>query len=259
MPPSDQSRTPQYLLVMTATSLPAPTAGVKRADPELRLDDYREALRFWLAHPHPALRRILLLENSGADLSSLQGIADRENPLHKQVEILSVPGNDIPEGRNYGYTEMQLLDAGLARSRLRHETTHLIKVTGRLTFPSLGRALDLTPEPFDVLVDLRKLGFPRPGFDAYTQLFVLSHSFYDRVLRDSRHEMTSTDVRLLEHLIARKVAPFRGQPGIHLRFPVNVEPVGLSGFSAKRYNTPSRALTRALRALFRKIAPDFWF
>jgi hypothetical protein len=250
---------PRYLLVMTATIIPAVNAGVKRADPRLRLEDYKQALRYWLNYQHPAADRILLLENSGADLAELRAIAVDENPLGKPVEILSVPDNRIPEGTNYGYTEMQMLDEGLLPSQLRRQTTHMIKVTGRLTFPALGKALDKLQEPFDLLVDCRKLGFPRRGFDASTQLFVCSHDFYDRVLRDSRKEMNSTDVRLLEHLIFRKVIPFKGQPGIYLRFPINVEPVGYSGFKSRSYNSPKTALTRAIRAALRVIAPHYWF
>jgi hypothetical protein len=254
---------PRYLLVMTATIVPAANAGVKRADPLLRLEDYKHALRTWLNYEHAAADRILLLENSGADLSELRAIAADENPRRKPVEILSVPGNRIPEGTNYGYTEMQMLDDGLAMSHLRRETTHMVKATGRLTFPALGKALDRIDarvgEPFDLMVDCRKLGFPRRGFDAAVQLFVCSHEFYDRVLRDSKKEMNSTDLRLLEHLIFRKVIPFKGQPGIYLRFPCNIEPVGYSGFKSRSYRSPTMALTHAIRAALRVIAPDYWF
>jgi hypothetical protein len=257
--PSESVSAPRYLLVMTATIVPAPNAGVKRADPQVRLEDYKQALRFWLHYEHPSADRILFLENSGAGLEQLQAIARDENPQHKPIEFLAIPGNYIPAGSNYGYTEMELLDEGLARSELRRQTTHMIKVTGRLTFPALGKALDQTKKPFELLVDCRKLGFPRRGFDANTQLWVCSHGFYDRVLRDSKREMNSTDVRLLEHLIYRKVAPFKGQPGIHLRFPCNVEPVGFSGFKSRSYNTPGAALTRCIRAFLRVIAPNYWF
>jgi hypothetical protein len=249
---------PLYLLVMTATIIPATNAGVRRADPQIRLDDYKKALRFWLRDPHPATGRILLLENSGADLSELQAIAADENPHAKPVEILFVPGNEIPEGSNYGYTEMQMLDEGLALSSLRRQTTHMIKVTGRLTFPTLGNALDkITPPEF--MIDCRRLGFPRRGFDAKTQIFVCSHDFYDRVLRNSRQEMNSTDVRLLEHLIFRKVIHYKGQSGIHLRFPINVEPLGYSGFKSRTYGSPGSSLTRGVRALLRVVAPNYWF
>jgi hypothetical protein len=254
---------PRYLLVMTATITPAANAGVKRADPKLRLEDYKQALRYWLNYEHPAADRILLLENSGADLGELRAIAADENPRGKPVEILSVPGNRIPEGTNYGYTEMQMLDDGLALSQLRRETTHMIKATGRLVFPALGKALDRintrVGKPFDLMVDCRKLGFPRRGFDAAVQLFVCSHDFYDRVLQDAKKEMNSTDLRLLEHLIFRRVIPFKGQPGYYLRFPCNIEPVGYSGFKSRSYRSPKTALTRAMRAALRVIAPDYWF
>jgi hypothetical protein len=254
---------PVYLLVMTATIVPAANAGVKRSDPRLRLEDYKQALRYWLNYAHPAADRILVLENSGADLLPLEAIARDENPRNKPVEILSVPGNEIPEYSNYGYTEMQLLDDGLAQSRLRRETTHMIKVTGRLTFPALGKALDMianrSSAPLELMVECRKLGFPRRGFDASVQLFACSHNFYDRVLRNAKAEMNATDVRLLEHLIFRKVIPFQGQPGIYLRFPCNIEPVGFSGFKSRSYNSPKAAISSSIRAMLRVLAPNYWF
>ena len=256
---TQHAASPSYLLVMTATIIPAAGSGVRRSDPQLRLEDYKRALRYWLRYEHPAADRILFLENSSADLSELRAIAADENPRSKPVEILSVPGNKIPEGRNYGYTEMQMLDEGLALSQLRRQTSHMIKVTGRLIFPAIGNALDRIAEPFELMIDCRKLGFPRRGYDASVQLFVCSHSFYDRVLRNSKEEMNSTDIRLLEHLVFRKVIPFKGQPGIHLRFPCNIEPVGYSGFKSRSYNSPKTALTRATRAALRVIAPNYWF
>jgi hypothetical protein len=248
-----------YLLVMTATIVPSVNAPVKRADPRIRLDDYKRALRYWLQYRHAAAERILLLENSGADLEELRAIAANENPLGKAVEILSVPGNRIPEGRNYGYTEMQLLDEGLALSRLRQVTTHMIKATGRLIFPALGKAIDRASKPFDVMVDCRKFGFPLRGADTNAQLLFFSHSFYDRVLRGSRDEMNTTDVRLLEHLIFRKVIPFKGHPGIHLRFPCNVDPVGHSALRDKSNRSPDTAISRGIRAAMRVVAPNYWY
>jgi hypothetical protein len=257
--PTHPDQPPRYLLVMTATIIPAANSGVRRADPQLRLEDYKRALRYWLNYPHPAAERILFLENSGADLSQLRDLAAQENPRGREVEFLSLPVHPIPEGKNYGYNEMAMLDEGLAQCRLRQTTTHMIKTTGRLTFPALGRALDLLGRAPELMVDCRKLGFPRKGCDASVQLFACSHGFYDRVLRDSREEMNSTDVRLLEHLIFRKVIAFKGQPGIHLRFPCNIDPVGYSGFKARSYNSPRSAFSRAIRAALRVVAPNYWF
>jgi len=194
----------------------------------------------------------------------LRAIAEDENPLRREVEFVALPAHAIPSGVNYGYTEMQMLDEGLAVSKLRQSTTHMVKVTGRLTFPALGKALDRIAKrtgaaSFELMVDCRKLSFPRRGYDAAVQLFVCSHAFYDRVLRDSRREMNSTDVRLLEHLIFRRVIPLKGQPGYFLRFPCNIEPMGYFGFKDRRYDSAHTAVTRGIRALLRVVAPDYWF
>ncbi|MGD1106664.1 MAG: hypothetical protein ABR865_06430 [Terracidiphilus sp.] len=254
---------PRFLLVMTATVAPPANAQVKRSSPQVRLEDYKRALRFWLHYPHAAAERILFLENSGADLSELRAIAETKNPQRREVEFLSLPVHEIPPGTNYGYTEMQMLDDGLALSKIRHDTTHMIKVTGRLTFPALGKALDRIANsrsvPLELMIDCRRLGLFRRGYDARVQLFVCSHAFYDRVLRNSNREMNSTDVRLLEHLIYRKVIPFKGRPGCYLRFPCNIDPVGHFGFKDRRYDSPRTAVSRGTRALLRVIAPNYWF
>jgi hypothetical protein len=252
---------PIYLLVMTATIRPAANAQVKRSSPQVRLEDYKRGLRFWLSYPHPAAERILFLENSGADLSELRAIAENENPQGRDVEFLSLPARDIPAGTNYGYAEMQMLDEGLALSKLRLATTHMIKVTGRLIFPALGKALDRVANkaPLELMIDCRKLSLFRRGYDARVHLFVCSHAFYDRVLRGANREMNSSDVRLLEHLIYRKVIPFKSRSGYYLRFPCNIDPVGYFGFKNRRYDSPRTAVSRSVRALLRMIAPGYWF
>ena len=254
---------PRYLLVMTATITPPANAQVKRSSPQVRLEDYKRALRFWLRYPYASAERILFLENSGADLSELRAIAESDNPFNREVEFLPLRVQKIPPGTNYGYAEMQSLDEGLSLSKLLQATTHMIKVTGRLTFPTLGNALDRVASqrsaPLELMIDCRKLGLFRRGYDARVQLFVCSHSFYDRVLRGSNREMNSTDMRLLEHLIYCKVIPFKDQPGCYLRFPCNIDPVGHFGFKDRRYDSPRTALTRSTRTLLRVIAPDYWF
>ena len=257
---SSESTTPaQWLLVMTAAIEPSPQATVRRADPALRRADYEQALRFWLRYPHPCASRILFLENSSADLTSLRRIVEQENTLGKQVEFLSIPSGHIPDGLNYGFSEMELLDAGLSRSVLRRETTHMIKTTGRLVFPGLGRALDRLPAAPELLIDCRRFPWPRQGADARVQLFACSHAFYDRHLRDSRLRLRPGGPRLLEQLIYSQVIGCRAEPDVHLRFPCNIDPVGYSGFRASSYQSPGQRAGQLLRALLRRVAPSYWY
>lgn len=248
-----------WLLVMTATIHPAPDVAVQRADPALRLADYERALRFWLAESHLSAERILFLENSGASLSSLQRIAEHENPAGKPVEFLSIPATPIPAGLNYGYSEMELLDRGLDRSELRLNTTHIIKTTGRLVFPALGRALDLLSSAPELLIDCRRFPWPRRGADARVQLFACSLAYYDRHLRGSHHAMNATHLRLLEQLLYSRVIGTQGQTGVYLRFPCNIDPVGYSGFKGRSYQSPSQIFDQRTRAFLRRIAPSCWY
>ena len=98
-----------------------------RSDPSVRRKDYLNAFRFWLAHPDQRLRRILLIENSGADLSEFQ---EEARGSSKEVEIISTTPAWPPEGLHYGYSELLMMDEALSKSRLYQESSHLIKATG---------------------------------------------------------------------------------------------------------------------------------
>ena len=252
---------PRYLLVMTATIVPAANAGVKRADPLLRLEDYKHALRYWLNYEHPAADRILLLENSGADLSQLRAIATDENQRRKPVEILSVPGNRIPEGTNYGYTEMQMLDDGLAMSQLRRETTHMVKATGRLTFTNVQGLIRRLPAEYRIAVDSRSRN-SKERFSP-TQLFLAETEFYNTYLRNLYQRMTADDQRnhYIENLIYDTLIqlPADVRDKVVMRWPVNCDPVGIEGTTGRSYRRASKRIASALRGTARVVAPQFWF
>jgi hypothetical protein len=278
----------RYLLVLTATIRPAANAAVQRRDPILRLEDYLTALRFWLNFDDKRLSNILFLENSGADLTPVRNLVQESNPHSKRVEILSVPGNDIPPGINYGYGEMEMLDQGLEKTLLRKSTTHMIKVTGRLRFPALGEVLDRLPPRFDVAVECRQRGKyatvlerllkledrfdlgliwktaretltapEKPWTSAQVMMF--SYDFYDQHLRKAYHEMRVPYPTLIENLICDRIIPFKQQTGVILRWPVNLEPEGFAGHAKKNYSSPKRTLIRQTRGLLRKLAPNVWF
>ncbi len=250
----------QYLLILTATITPASGVKVERSDPALRRADYRDAFTYWLNHADPRLKNILLIENSGADLSEFKAAADKSN---KQVEIISIPPNPPPAGMHYGYSELQMIDHGLEQSQFWAKATHLIKATGRLYFPDLPRLLDSVPEDFKIVVDARaRLPF-RPSEKGFVsaQLFLAQHEFYDSTMRKSYHSLAKEFhyPSLVEHLFFELLTPLRQQNGVLLRFPVNCEPVGFAGHLHKRYDSPGRLAAAKARSILRVVAPDFWF
>ena len=252
----------EYLLVMTACI--DPSAGhyrINRADPATRLSDYQRALRFWLSYPDERVRRILFIENSGFPLDSLRSIADRENKLGKETEFISLDCNWYPETSHYGYAEMRMLDLGLQQSRLRRETTHMIKVTGRLTFPALADLLDHIPDGFDFVADARiwrtpwkKHTVPFVG----TQLILFSHDFYAAHLQTKCDEMAQSG-HWMESFFYRELSQLaQGGRGRLLRFPRSVDPVGQPAHRSRSYSHPVQRVTNTFRAGMRRIVPGWW-
>jgi hypothetical protein len=249
------------MLVLTATITPSLGVTLARCDPNVRRSDYLRAFKYWLRHPDPRLRYILFAENSGANIAEFREAAEC---CEKEVEIISICPNPPPPGMHYGFSELQMIDRALSESRLRKQTTHMVKVTGRLVFPSLPKLLTRLPDHVELAIDCRaRLPVLRPsstGF-ASTQLFVAKHQFYDSNLRRS-YELLSTRQGLYPHFMENmffdQLLPLKEEKGVFLRFPVNCEPVGWAAHWDKQYNTPSRFLITTVRAVSRVITPKLW-
>jgi hypothetical protein len=98
-----------------------------RRDTETRLDDYKQAFRLWLACPD--VRSIVVVENSGFDLTVLAEMASRVPD--KNVEFLSFVCSDFDGSLGKGYGEMLCLEHCLQHSKLLASSPRFLKVTGR--------------------------------------------------------------------------------------------------------------------------------
>jgi hypothetical protein len=253
----------QFLLTMTACIDPSKGRyPIIRSDPAVRLRDYEDALLFWLQYPDERLKRILFVENSGSSLHSLQNIVDKQNPLCKAVEFLSLDCNWYPSGGHYGYSELRALDFGLQQSKLKSQTTHMIKVTGRFKFPTLSRLLDRLPTEFDVAADARvrkkilHKSSERPFVT--TQIILFSHSFYEQHLQKSYEDLGKNGVPFIECLFYDKLIPFKGRAGVSLRFPCNADPVGIPAHRVRSYNHPIQRVVYTFRGVTRRLFPSWW-
>jgi hypothetical protein len=248
-----------YLVVMTACIDPSAGAvKVRRSDPLLRLEDYRQALRFWLHLPDPRLNRILFIENSGYSLDAIHQLVTAENRLGKEFEAISLTCNSYPPGLDYGYAELNMLDQGLARSALARQARYYTKATGRLTFPRISKLLDRLPEDFQFAVDSRT-ALPLRGqkqFWTHTRLMIFSAEFYEKHLRDVKQQLVAGEC--VEMMMYKVFAEFHGQPGAIRRFPVHVSSRGISGTSGESYDTVKRRALDVLRGLTRRVAPNWW-
>ena len=131
---------PIHILLMTATITPLNAPVLTRTNPVDRLHDYQGALDSYLDLIDRPLDKIVFVENSDSDVTTLREMAERRN-LSGRVEFLCNYGQHAycELGRPYG--EMKLLDYAMANSeaiRDAGEDAIVWKITGRYIIKNLG-------------------------------------------------------------------------------------------------------------------------
>lgn len=117
------------VLLLTATVRAGDVIFCDRRDSELRLADYLYAFKFWIGEP--LLSRIVLVENSGYDLSAFQEIVDRRARKDLEVELLSFVQKPFARTLGKSYGEAKIVEHAFEHSRLLADAGLVIKCTGR--------------------------------------------------------------------------------------------------------------------------------
>jgi hypothetical protein len=93
---------PKIILLLTATIDPRSTIFVLRSDPNVRMIDYRIAIRRWLTEPD--INKVIFCENSGTDLDQLRFAAANDNAHNHEIVFVSysTPEADGKRGKGYG-------------------------------------------------------------------------------------------------------------------------------------------------------------
>ena len=99
------------ILFLTACVNPNGMAYTKLNNPEVRLQQYKDALDWYLDHTD---MKILLVENSGTDISS----SYQKQIGEGRLEFLCFDGNNYDRFRGKGYGEAAIIAYGIAHSRL---------------------------------------------------------------------------------------------------------------------------------------------
>lgn len=245
---------------------PGGMAGLTRTDPELRENDYIQALHFYLTGGTPT-RRIVFMENSGWALGRIQ-YACQEIPHDKTVEFVSLNCNDYPRHLGKGYGELMMLDNGLAQSQLLREVTHFVKVTGRLRVGNLRRILTGARGPFDMLCDLRdhrlyqRLGIRATSQRCDSRVMAFARPFYDASVRGRYVECDDSRGIYLEHVLYRIVKEQQSVSRILPRFVTEPRFHGIAGHGGSGggidYDSPRQRARWLARWMARKLMP-WWY
>jgi hypothetical protein len=239
---------------------------VLRSDPQLRLSEYQRAAEYWVSLADPHCERVIMLENSGFDLSSLVDTVTSNPRSRRPFDAFNMGSNDVPDGVHYGFAELSMLDEAAERLPLWNASTLLVKVTGRLVFPSLPSLMNSAGSSVQFLGDARNRNLPARRTSENgaltTQVFAFTPQFYGSHLRDLKGEMTreSNFSSHIETMIYRKAFQARalGSPGVILRFPVQCDPVGYGATHNLHYGHGRDRWKSGVRRVARRVLPWAW-
>ena len=244
---------------MTATITPsAKMPHLTRANPEIRLQDYYQALKFYLEIPSHYIDRIVFLENSDTDLDRFRQLAS--NYPNKQVEFISVSSNYAVE-RGKGYGEFRMLDQGLEQCSSIAPDDVFWKVTGRLKVSNLQQLIETSPKNYLLYCDMRNVPIigEKLGGNQWMELRVFSCtlSAYDRFLRGEYHKVTDSSVSIEKVLFQTFKSKLKDDL-IVPRFTRQPIVEGYSGFGDVSYQSTSYKLKNLLRQVTRAATPWLW-
>lgn len=228
-------------------------------DADVRLRQYGEALRSYLALPPPYPDAILYCENSGADITQLREIAETDNPRGKPVLFWQFSPEAPPEFGK-GYAELEMLDRAY-EEHLVHlpESTVVWKVTGRLIVTNFVALMASRPPDCIFYIDMRKLPFLRKtgSWNNYadTRMMAYTRQGYEQTLHRFKDGKTfASETVLFPHLLPIVTRNPRMQP----RFRVQPIVRGVDGTLLKDYGETAQIMKNTVRAATRKLAPGLW-
>jgi hypothetical protein len=211
------------VVLLTATINPGNVPYLVRRDPLVRSEDYKSALRSWLADPLPC--PIVFCENSGYDLTAVESLCGGHD---KRIEFLSLREDAATFPRGKGYGEVGIVGYALKESSLLRNARRVLKVSGRVYVPNasaLVASMDRLPA-VDVFCDLRRnLTWGNSRVFCASKDVLTNHLVPRRCLIDDSRGL------FLEHALARAVHGVMAEGGRWSHLPVAPVVTGISGTS----------------------------
>lgn len=244
--PSNASAPAPVVLMLTATVDVRGVIYIERRDPKVRLEDYKKALRMWLATP--GVPPIVFAENSGYPTEELEQVVRESGHPDHPVEFISFDDNNYLPTLGKGFGELRTIRYAIDHSRLIGENTYIIKVTGRHHVPNVGPLVDAARNAGDVEVfcDLRgNLTW------ADTRLFVASVRFIREFFLQTEEAIDDSSGVTIEHALGRAVHLAMSRGRRWSMFPKAPYIRGTSGTANFTY--PDSAFTRYKQDFFRAL------
>ena len=221
------------ILFLTACVNPKGMAYTKLSNPEIRLQQYKDALDWYLENTS---MKILLVENSGYDFSDCYQKQIREGRL----EFICYDGNDYDRNRGKGYGEAAIMEYGFSHSNIINNavaTDFIVKVTGRLLCSNIEIMCEHCHKLDTVYANIAKDDWG--GNISNSQFVIAPLSFWKDYFFPKREKIDDSTRYHFEHLLYDSISNWKKKGKHHREFWVLPEINGVSCTTRQKIKSSS--------------------
>lgn len=215
------------ILFLTACVNPKGMAYTKLCNPEVRLQQYKEALDWYLVNTD---MKILMVENSGYDFSC----SYKEQIANGRLEFLVFDGNNYDRSKGKGYGEALIMDYGVRHSNMiknANANDLIVKVTGRLLCLNILYLCKRYHQADTVYSNIGKDDWN--GNISTSQLVIAPISFWKDYFLPSRYNINDSAHYHFEHLLYDSICSWKNNGKHHREFWLLPMMKGMSGTSGQ--------------------------
>ena len=210
------------LLFLTACVHPKGMALTTIQDSDLRLQQYLEAIRFYLSHYS---YKILVVENTGADLSP----HFKEEIRKGRLECLTFNGNDFDRNLGKGYGEGVIINYAFQNSSFLQKFNYIIKVSGRHQVININAIMILSEWFLSSNPNLVVCEFNHKMKFVRSDCFIAARSFYLQYFNSQLARCNDSIGVWFEHVLFDSVIQACVSGFQILYLPIALEQRGVSG------------------------------
>jgi hypothetical protein len=248
-----------FVLLLTACIEPTQFKNkVQRNDTLTRLADYKKALKMWLHHEDENITTIIFAENSGYNLTEIEEVFLSENIYNRNYQIYQNIASEVPKELHYGYSELELIDHVVSEISLLKDNDFIIKSTGRIYFPEIYLLTKKVVESHVFIADSRRFNFFKWSKNyVLSNLLIFNVKWYKDNLLTKKEIMIDLKISHFETFLFYLLNKQKSS-SIILRFPININPVGIGAHWDVNYQSSKKKFEYLIRGIFRKIFPQIW-
>lgn len=238
-----------FAIILPCTINPNEMPNVARYDVETRLNDYKKSFNFWIENKN--INKIILIENSGYDLSFFNKIA-KKFP-NKKIEIISSNSNNsFNKKLGKGYGEYLCLKEVFENSKIVKNTDYFIKITGRYIIKNFNSILkDMISNNADIYLNLsNNLKY------SDSVIYGGNKKFFENYVIPEKEKTTDEINNLSENKIANATLKAVSDGLTLSKIPIYADKEGFIGTNGKKLR--QNTLKKIKLYFFRKIKNYFF-